>query len=320
MLDPLDARFLADPYPTYARLRGEAPLVRTQIRGRDVALVTRYDDCLQALQDPRLKLPTTQGWVPSQLGDGPATRILPKLLAVQDPSEPNRLRMLVACAFDPKAAGSLRPAVAEVVSEALDRVEDKGSMDLVSDFAFPVAILSVAELLGVPAEDCSLLRAWAPEAAMMLEPQHLSADAVARVHAAADALWVYFEEHVRRRRTRPGHDLLSTLAEMRIGDDRMSDEDLVTFCVQHLALGYRATEALIGNGALALARHSEQAKRLRDVAAAAPILVYGFAMLIANWAPTLSLLLYLALPLLYFGLVAFLKTDPRTRVAAKDLF
>lgn len=64
----------------------------------------------------------------------------------------------------------------------------------------------------------------------------------------------------------------------------------------------------------------EQAKRLRDVAAAAPILVYGFAMLIANWAPTLSLLLYLALPLLYFGLVAFLKTDPRTRVAAKDLF
>jgi hypothetical protein len=55
------------------------------------------------------------------------------------------------------------------------------------------------------------------------------------------------------------------------------------------------------------------------VTAAAPILVYGVAMLIADWVPTLSLLLYLALPLLYFGLVAFLKTDPRTRVAAEDL-
>ena len=64
----------------------------------------------------------------------------------------------------------------------------------------------------------------------------------------------------------------------------------------------------------------KQAKRLRNVTAAAPILVYGIAMLIANWAPTLSLLLYLALPMLYLGLVALFKTDPRTRVAAKDLF
>ena len=64
----------------------------------------------------------------------------------------------------------------------------------------------------------------------------------------------------------------------------------------------------------------KQAKRLRNVTAAAPILVYGIAMLIANWAPTLSLLLYLALPMLYLGLVAFFKTDPRTRVAAQDLF
>jgi uncharacterized membrane protein len=63
----------------------------------------------------------------------------------------------------------------------------------------------------------------------------------------------------------------------------------------------------------------KQAKRLGNVTAAAPILVYGIAMVIANWAPTLSLLLYLALPLLYFGLVAFLKADPRTRIAAKDL-
>jgi uncharacterized membrane protein len=63
----------------------------------------------------------------------------------------------------------------------------------------------------------------------------------------------------------------------------------------------------------------QQAKRLGTLTAAAPILVYGIAMLIANWAPTLSLLLYLALPLLYLGLVTFLKTDPRTRIAAKDL-
>jgi hypothetical protein len=63
----------------------------------------------------------------------------------------------------------------------------------------------------------------------------------------------------------------------------------------------------------------EQAQRLGTVTAAAPILVYGVAMLIADWVPTLSLLLYLAVPLLYFGLVAFLKTDPRTRVAAEDL-
>jgi len=64
----------------------------------------------------------------------------------------------------------------------------------------------------------------------------------------------------------------------------------------------------------------KQAKRLRLATAAAPILFYGIAMLIADWVPTLSLLLYLAVPLLYIGLVVFLKTDPRTRVAAEDLF
>jgi pimeloyl-[acyl-carrier protein] synthase len=263
MFDPLDPGFLENPYAAYARLRELAPVARARVHGREVWVVTSYDECVRAFGDPRLKLPSTEGHVPSELGAGPAARILPMLLRVHDPAEPNRLRRLVAHASTASAAEALRPAVAQVVSEALDRAEDKGSMELVSDFAFPVAILSVAELLGVPAEDCSLLRTWAPDASTILEPQRLGARGVRRCHAAVDSLWLYFEEHVRRLRRRPGHDLLSSLAEVRSGEDRLSDEELIAFCVQHLAIGYRCTEALIGNGALAFALHPDQAERLR---------------------------------------------------------
>ena len=65
---------------------------------------------------------------------------------------------------------------------------------------------------------------------------------------------------------------------------------------------------------------SQEARRLGSVLAAAPLVVYGVAVVIADWVPTLSLLLFFSMPLLYFGLVAFLRTDPRTRVAAEDLF
>jgi cytochrome P450 len=261
LFDPAVLR--EDPYPIYARLREKAPIVRVPLAEKEAWLVSRYDDCVQALRDPGLELAAVRGWVPPELGEGPAARILPQLLAVQDPREPNRIRALISDAFTVRAIEGLRSTAQEGVDQALDRAQAKGGMDLVEDFAFPVAFLSVAELLAVPAEDCALLRAWAPQAEGMFEPGALGPGGVDLCHTASEELWTWFEDHVRRHRRRPGDDLMAALIRVRHGEQSLSDDELVAFCVHLVTIGCRIGEALIGSGGLALALHPEQAKRLR---------------------------------------------------------
>jgi cytochrome P450 len=261
---PFDPAVLReDPYPVYARLREKAPIARAQLGSREGWVVSRYDDCVQVLRDPSLELAAVRGWVPPELGEGPAARILPRLLAVQDPREPNRIRTLVSDAFTVWAVEGLRSAVHGLVKRSLDRDQAKLSMDLVEDFASPVAFLAVAELLSVPPEDHALLRAWQSRAVGMFEPEGLGPGGVDACHVASEELWSWFEAHVRRQRRRPGDDLLAALIRVRRGSQCLSDDELVAFCVQLVTLGCRLSEALIGSGGLALARHPEQAERLR---------------------------------------------------------
>jgi cytochrome P450 len=271
------AALLADPHALWRRLRAEAPISRVLVGGGGAAggeeawAVAGYLDCLAVMSDRRLALPPLAGWVPPGLGEGPAARVLPRLLALQDPREPNPMRARVSRVFAPRAVDAMRLRVREVVEETLDRAEDKGTFDLVTDFAFPVSVLAVAELLGVPSEDCGLLRTWAPHAARMLEPARLDAEAIEACHAATESLWVYFEEHVRRRRRTPDDDLLSRLVERCDAEGVCGDAELVAFCVQLLAIGFRATESLIAGGARALVLHPGAARKLaRDAALAVP--------------------------------------------------
>ncbi|MBW2234265.1 MAG: cytochrome P450, partial [Deltaproteobacteria bacterium] len=261
LFDPAVLR--EDPYPIYARLREKTPIVRVPLAEKEAWLVSRYDDCVQALRDPGLELAAVRGWVPPELGEGPAARILPRLLAVQDPREPNRIRALISDAFTVRAIEGLRSTAQEGVNQALDRAQAKGAMDLVEDFALPVAFLSVAALLAVPAEDCALLHAWAPQAEGMFEPGALGPGGADRCHTASEELWAWFEDHVRRQRRRPGDDLMAALIRVRHGEQSLSDDELVAFCVHLVTIGCRIGEALIGSGGLALALHRKQAERLR---------------------------------------------------------
>ncbi len=261
---PLDPAVLReDPYPVYARLREKAPIVYAQLVSGKAWIVSRYEDCVQALRDPSLELAAVRGRIPPELGEGPAARILPRLLAVQDPVEPNRIRALVADAFTAREVERLRGAVQRLVKRSLVRDPEKLSMDLVEDFAAPVALLAVAELLSVPPEEHALLRAWQPRAVGMFEPEGLGPDGVDACHVASEELWSWFAAHVRRNRRRPGDDILGALLRVRRGDQCLSDDEVVAFCVQLSTLGCRLSEALIGNGGLALAQHPAQAGRLR---------------------------------------------------------
>jgi len=228
VLDPRDPACRDDPYPYYARLRSEAPFLRTSLDGEEVWLVSRYEDCLRILRDRRFSVP------PHLRPRGPLAEVL-----------------------GPRFVESLRPRVAEIATDLLDRAEERGAADLVADFAFEVPARVACELLGVPARDRHLFRAWLPELSRGFEPVLVSSEERARCDAATEALGAYFEEHVRRRRGGPGRDLLSSLTGL-------DDAGRVASCLQVLDAACETPMALIGNGALALARHPDQRRRLRE--------------------------------------------------------
>lgn len=263
MLELPNPSFLADPNPTYRRLREEAPVSRIRVAGEPAWAVARYDDCVSVLRDPRLRVCSIDGSVSSGLADGPPSRVLHWLLAAQDPCDPNPVRAHVTRAFTPRAVDSLGPRVREVVEEVLDCAEDKDSFDLVEDFAYPVSVLAAAEFLGVPAEDYGLLYGWSPRAALPIEFAQPTPAEIADSRAATESLWAYFEDHVKFRRNRASDDLLSRLIGSFDAEGACADRELVALCVQLLAVGFRTTEALISGGAHALVCNPDAAAQLR---------------------------------------------------------
>ena len=156
LFNPLDRAFRVDPYPTYARLRAEAPVYRAP---NGTWLVSRYADCVAILKDPRAssdarntaayKSALEQGRVDFE--DEALARTPPFL--VLDPPDHTRLRGLVNKAFTPKVVEGHRPHIQEIVDGLLDKVALQGSMEVIEDFAYPLPITVICDLLGVPPED-----------------------------------------------------------------------------------------------------------------------------------------------------------------------
>src|SRR5207253_4136337 len=153
--NPMDAEFIANPYPTYHRLRAEEP-VHPNPRGFWV--LTRYEDVLVALRDPRFAKEAIAAFVAARLGFAPPGIGLSML--DRDPPDHTRLRGLVSKAFTPRVVEVLRPHIQRIVDGLLERVETAGSMDLIEDFAYPLPVIVICELLGVPVEDRDRFKQW----------------------------------------------------------------------------------------------------------------------------------------------------------------
>src|SRR5215216_3533455 len=160
-LNPFAPGVIADPYPLYRRLRAEDPVHWVEPWGPWV--VTRYADVVAALRDPRLsvtgptaaieRLPTT---VQEDLQ--PYFRIMSMALIYLDPPAHTRLRAPLNRAFTPRVVESLRPRIQAIADELLDAVCPAGRLDVLHDFAHPLAALSGAAMLGVPNDDMTTIK------------------------------------------------------------------------------------------------------------------------------------------------------------------
>lgn len=235
-----------NPYSRYDELRTTGPIHRDPA---GAYLLTRHRDCAALLRDGRFGH--------GQVREAERRRSFLFL----NPPEHTRLRRLVSKAFTPAVVNTLRDGVRHRVTRLLDRALSTGQVDLIAEFAYPLPVGVICDLLGVPPEDHALFHDWSHDLTLALDPDFdfvQPAEVLARRDRARAAFAAYFHELAERRRARPANDLISSLAPM------LGDEELVTTCELLLVAGHETTVNLIGNGTLALLRHPDQLDLLRS--------------------------------------------------------
>jgi cytochrome P450 len=184
-----------------------------------------------------------------------------------DPPAHRRMRNLVTHAFTPKVVANLVPRITQLTHELLDAVDGRERLELVADLAYPLPIIVISELLGVPSSDRTLFRKWVD--AMFGDrtaPPRTDQSATPgrrRIYDEADRFKSYLGEHVDERRHDPREDLLSELVEAEVDGKRLTDAEIVNFAMGLLVAGHLTTTMLLGNTILCLDRHPEQAAMVR---------------------------------------------------------
>lgn len=260
--NPMDPEFLADPYPTYHRLRAEDPVHRSPL---GFWVLTRYEDVVAVLRDLRAAKEAIAGFVAARFGIAVPVGMGLSMLD-RDPPDHTRLRGLVSKAFTPRVVEGLRPRIQQIVDGLLTRAEATGSMDLIEEFAYPIPVIVICEMLGVPVEDHERFKGWGLDIARGLDAVMLppNSEVGARSGASRRALAEYFRGLIAERRASPRDDMLSDLIAAEEAGDTLSEDELLATCILLLIAGHETTVNLIGNGTLALLRNPHQLRRLRD--------------------------------------------------------
>jgi cytochrome P450 len=264
--DLYSADFRADPHGVFARMRETDPVLRqpgldgeTPIwfltRHEDVAAVLMDDE--RFVRDPKLAL--TEEELAAQ-PTPPAIAAIENHMLNRDGEDHRRLRRLVTKAFTPKMVEQLRPRIQAIADELLDAVEPRGEMDLSAEYAFPLPITVIAEMLGVPAADHDRFREWSDAS---ISPA-LEDDELERFFAQMGEFVAYLTDFFAARRAEPRDDLVSALLAARDADDALSEEELFGTVVLLIVAGHETTVGLIGNAVVNLLEQPDQLALIRD--------------------------------------------------------
>ncbi len=267
-IDVTDPKFKANPFPFYAQLRAEAPVFQVALpRNQHGWLVTRYDDVLAVLKDDEhfVKNPSN-AMSPEQLKKVPQMPSFMKtfdqsLLRQDDPTHA-RLRTLVHKAFTPRRIELMRDQIQEVTNDLLDKVEPKGGMDLISDFALQVPLVMIGRILGIPAKDNPKFHRWT----RILLSGGNNPNPIVLVPTAMSFMR-YMRKQIKERQTHLQDDLISALVQAQEGSDSLSEDEILAMIFMLLSAGHETTVNLIGSGTLALLEHPDQLTKLRDESA-----------------------------------------------------
>jgi pimeloyl-[acyl-carrier protein] synthase len=276
--NPFLPEFRADPYPFYQSLRARAPVYFSPIlRGW---ILTRYADIAAVLHDPRFSVNRQQSKlfqrlrIFESLSPDFAAAITGNLLML-DPPDHTRLRRLVIKAFTPRRVEALRPRIQMIVDELLGELGDAREIDLIHGFAYPLPVIVIAEMLGVPAADRAQFKRWSDELVGLLDPLQAE-NGLNSVQQAFTEFCAYFREIFKLRRRQPQDDLVSALVAVEEQGDTLNEAELLSLCMLILGAGNETTTNLIANATLALLRYPDERRRLHDAPALMPTAIEEF--------------------------------------------
>ncbi|MFF2246496.1 cytochrome P450 [Arthrobacter sp. NPDC058130] len=238
-----------NPFPRYEAMRDSEPVFQDQETG--VWHAFRYDDVQRVLSE-HATFSSRFG------GDGPSGQLFAASLVNTDPPRHRQLRSLVSQAFTPRSVEALAPRISELTNELLDPVIAAGSTDLIDQLAYPLPVIVIAELMGIPAADRDRFKQWSDVIVSQTRPGADDSD-----HAAAHReMAEYFMAMIEQRRRQPGNDLISALLGAEIDGQKLSVMELLGFCSLLLVAGNETTTNLIGNAVLCFTEAPGTAERL----------------------------------------------------------
>jgi pimeloyl-[acyl-carrier protein] synthase len=265
-LNPETQEFVNNPYPVFDRLRGEAP-VWWSAKSK-YWIVSRYAEARAILRD----LDYEKGF--HRFRQGPAfADLFPQVRAIKkaasswmlqmDPPDHTRIRSLVNKAFTPKIVNEMHPDIESIANSLLDDVLAKGEMDLMHDFAFPLPVMVISDMLGVPRSDRNKFKEWSDGLVGALNPRR-EFFKVTRAGSAVEELNAYLRPLVEERRKNPKSDLISLLVQAEEEGNKLTLDEVLSNCILLLVAGHETTVNLIGNSVLALLSNPDQLALLKQ--------------------------------------------------------
>lgn len=249
-------QFTQHPYPTYSKLREEDPVHAVRFPdGQNGWMVTRYRDAEEVLKDPRFikDISKIYGGSMDQMS------VFTQNMLFSDPPDHKRLRGLAQKAFTPKMISGMRERIQEITDELLAKMEDRKQVDLIDEFAFPLPIIVICEILGVPSADRDKFRLWSNS---LIEGT--SGESGATVYQHMNEFVQYLGQWFAKVREQPGDDLISSLIQAEEEGDRLSERELYGLVTLLIIAGHETTVNLIGNTVLSLLETPEQKKLLEQ--------------------------------------------------------
>jgi cytochrome P450 len=253
-----------DPFDFYAHIREDDPVY--SVDGHDAYLVTRFDDCVAVLTNPKLFSSRT----------GPGLRRTPpdaakavmatgyrlvRTLLTNDPPDHRRYRSLVSPQFSARRISSLEPHITALSQRLVSNCLARGSVDFVHEFAKPLPLIVIAEFLGVSDGDLNVFEKWSDDAAAVLGGNLTEDQEVKSTQSLVDLL-DYFAQQADKRRSEPRSDFLTTL--LTAGNDPLTIEEIIALAYVVLVAGNETTVNLLSSAMLLLLQNPEQLQRVRD--------------------------------------------------------
>jgi len=259
-----------DPYPTYARLHQEGPVHYLNMGSKwPVWSVVSHAECAAMAKDPRCSAKRAQQMLLSlpisrQAEFSELARMFGLWLIFMDPPEHTRLRKLLNKGFSPAAVEGLRPQVEAIVDQMLNPIRPGAEIDLMSEFANPMPVRIILEMLGIPHELQDTFVDWSRAIAMFRGNPNRGVEEARAAQDAMIALTEFFRKTVAERRRHKGNDLISLLIDIEEGGEVLTEEELYAQCIALLFAGHETTRNLIGNGMYTLLKHPRETAELRE--------------------------------------------------------